>query len=138
MARLVLAATLGANYGIYGPAFETLENRPREPGSEEYLDSEKYQLRNWDFDRPDGLRDVITIVNRARRENPALQSDASLRFHPTDNEHLLCYSKHSEDLSNLIVVVVNLNFHEPQHGFISLPLDELGNRPDRTYRWRTC
>ena len=134
VARLVLAATLGASYGIYGPAFETLDNRPREPGSEEYLDSEKYQLRNWDLSRPDGLRDVITIVNRARRENPALQSDASLWFHPTDNEHLLCYSKHSDDMSNLIVVVVNLSFHEPQHGFISLPLTELGINPDRSYR----
>jgi starch synthase (maltosyl-transferring) len=132
--RLVLAATLGASYGIYGPAFETLDNRPREPGSEEYFDSEKYQLRNWDLNRPDGLRDVITIVNLARRDNPALQSDASLRFHPTDNEHLLCYSKHNEDLSNLIVVVVNLSFHEPQHGFIALPLMELGINPDRPYR----
>jgi starch synthase (maltosyl-transferring) len=134
IARLTLAATLGANYGIYGPPFETLEHRPREPGSEEYLDSEKYQLRHWDFSRPGGLCDVITAVNRARRENPALQSDASLRFHLTDNDHLLCYSKRSADGANLIVMVVNLNFQEPQHGFISLPLAELGIHPNRPYQ----
>ncbi len=134
IARLTLAATLGANYGIYGPPFETLEHRPREPGSEEYLDSEKYQLRSWDFSRPGGLCDVITAVNRARRENPALQSDASLRFHLTDNDHLLCYSKRSADGANLIVMVVNLNFQEPQHGFISLPLAELGIHPNRPYQ----
>ena len=89
MARLVLAATLGANYGIYGPAFETLEHEPREPGSEEYLDSEKYQLRQL------GLRPgrticagVITAINRARRENRALQSNDSLRFHAIDNDQI--------------------------------------------------
>jgi starch synthase (maltosyl-transferring) len=136
VARLVLAATLGANYGIYGPPFEMLDHRPREPGSEEYLDSEKYQLRPWDFSQPEGLHDVIATVNRARRDNPALQSDWGLRFHLTDNEHLLCYSKRCADADNLVVVVVNLNFHEPQHGFINLPLTELGINPDRPYHVR--
>src|SRR5262249_36503891 len=75
MARLVLAATLGASYGIYGPAFELGENRPREQGSEEYLDSEKYEIKHWDLDRPGSLKDFITRVNRIRRQNPALQSD---------------------------------------------------------------
>ncbi len=78
VARLVLAATLAASYGIYGPAFELAENAPREPGSEEYLDSEKYQLRHWDLDRPDSLAALIGRVNKARRENPALQADGSL------------------------------------------------------------
>jgi starch synthase (maltosyl-transferring) len=133
-ARLVLAATLGANYGIYGPPFETLENRPREPHSEEYLDSEKYQLRSWNFDRPGSLGPLITKVNRARRENPALQSDAGLRFHPTDNDQLLCYSKRTADGTNLVVMVVNLNFREPQHGHIELPLADLGIDADRSYR----
>jgi starch synthase (maltosyl-transferring) len=134
VARLVLAATLGANYGIYGPAYETLENRPREPGSEEYLNSEKFELRNWDFDRPDNLRVLITAVNRARRENSALQSDAGLRFHTTDNDQLLCYSKHGGQGFNVVLVVVNLNFHELQRGFINVPLGELGIRPDRPYQ----
>jgi starch synthase (maltosyl-transferring) len=82
MARLVLAATLGASYGIYGPAFELCENRPKEPGSEEYLDSEKYEIKNWDIKKPESLRDFVARVNRIRRENPALQGDWSLHFHP--------------------------------------------------------
>src|SRR4029077_13230974 len=78
-ARFILAATLGANYGIYGPAFELCEGRAREAGSEEYLDSEKNQIRAWDRDSPDSLRELITLVNKVRHENPALQSDRGLR-----------------------------------------------------------
>src|SRR5206468_5976316 len=91
--RAVLAATLAANYGMYGPAFELMERTPREPGSEEYLNSEKYEIKRWDRERPDSLRGLISKLNEVRKENPALQSDWSLRFHPTDNEQLLCYSK---------------------------------------------
>ncbi len=80
MTRVALAATLSANYGIYGPAFELLEHEAMRPGSEEYLNSEKYQIRNWDRDRPDSLADFITVLNRARNQNPALQSDAGLQF----------------------------------------------------------
>jgi starch synthase (maltosyl-transferring) len=134
VARLVLAGTLSANYGIYGPAYETLQNLPREHGSEEYLDSEKYQLRSWDFSQPSELQEVISAVNRARRENSALQYDASLQFHEVDNEQLLCYSKRSADRGNLIVVVVNLNYHEEQHGFVTLPLAEWGIGPEQSYR----
>lgn len=124
--RLILAATLGANYGIYGPAFELLEDRPREPGSEEYLDSEKYQIRDWDYQRRDSLRDLITRINRIRRENPALQGDWSLRFHTIDNEQLIAYSKHDETLGNAVLVVVNLDPHHVQRGWVELPLEEFG------------
>ena len=94
MVRLVLAATLAASYGIYGPAFELMEHEPREPGSEEYLDSEKYQLRHWDLERPDSLRDFIARVNRIRREQPgAAVGPRRLRFHPVDNERCSCYSQ---------------------------------------------
>jgi len=93
--RLALAATLGANYGMYGPAFELCEGRPIAPGSEEYLDSEKYQIRRWDRDRPDSLRPLITRINRIRRDNDALHNDWSLEFHPTDNDMLIAYSKNS-------------------------------------------
>ena len=126
MARLVLAATLGANYGIYGPAFELCENRPKELGSEEYLDSEKYEIKNWDIMRPDSLRDFIARMNRIRRENPSLHSDWSLRFHPIDNEQIICYSKQTEDCSNVIVVVVNLDPHHTQAGWVELSLSDLG------------
>ena len=95
--RLILAATLGASYGIYGPAFELMESRPRDSGSEEYLDSEKYQVRAWNRDEPASLKDLITRINRIRRENPALQSDATLMFHALDNEAMIAYSKSSGD-----------------------------------------
>jgi starch synthase (maltosyl-transferring) len=134
VARLVLAATLGANYGMYGPAFEAMEHEPREPGSEEYLNSEKYQLRHWDLDRPECLRDVITTVNRIRRENSALHDNLSLRFHPTDNDRLLCYSKLDTTNGNRIVVVVNLGLPNIELGFVYLQLPELGIDPARPYQ----
>ena len=131
-ARLILAATLGASYGIYGPAFEALEGRAREQGSEEYLDSEKYQTRKW---QPDAtMRELMTIVNRIRRENPALQSDRGLRFHPTENDQLLAYSKTSPDNANVILTVVNVDPHHVQRGMVTLPLDDLGIERDRPYQ----
>ena len=126
MARLVLAATLCANYGIYGPAFELCENQPREPGSEEYLDSEKYEIKHRDLDRPDGLRDFITRVNAARRDNPALHSDWNLRFHTIDNEQLICYSKATREHTDAVLMVVNLDWRNTQSGWVTLDLDELG------------
>jgi starch synthase (maltosyl-transferring) len=132
--RLVLAATLGANYGIYGPAFELCEHEPRHPGSEEYLDSEKYEIRRWDGARADSLAPLVARVNRIRRDNPALQSDWSLRFHPVDNEELLCYSKRTEDGANTVLVVVNLNPHHVHAGWVDLDLDALGLAAGRPFQ----
>ena len=132
--RFMLAATLGASYGIYGPAFELCENRPRETGSEEYLDSEKYQLRSWDLESPDSLRELITLVNKVRRENPALQVDRGLRFHPTENDQLIAYTKSTEDLADVVLTVVNLDPHHTQVGMVTLPLEQLGIPLDRTYQ----
>jgi len=126
MARLILAATLGANYGIYGPPFELCESEPREPGSEEYLNSEKYEIRHWNLESALSLKDLIARVNRIRRDNPALQSDRSLRFHPVDNEQIICYTKHTPDFSNIILVAVNLDPHHTHSGWVELPLEELG------------
>lgn len=134
MARLVLAATLGASYGIYGPAFELCEARPRESGSEEYLDSEKYEIKQWDRESPDSLCELIGRVNRIRRENRALQSDWSLSFHPVDNEQLICYSKRTEDRTNAIVVVANLDPHHRQFGSVELATEELGLDPAQPYQ----
>ena len=133
-ARLLLAATLGANYGIYGPAFELCEGRAREAGSEEYLDSEKYQLRTWDLNSPDSLRELITLVNKVRRENPALQSDRGLRFHPTENDYLVAYTKSTPDLADVVLTVVNVDPHHTQAGMVTLPIEELGIRRDRGYQ----
>lgn len=134
MARLVLAATLGANYGIYGPAFELCENIPREPGSEEYLNSEKYEIKRWALEKPDSLKEFIGRVNRIRKDNIALQSDWSLRFHPVNNDELICFSKKSEDGSNVILVVVNLDAHHTQSGWVDLPLEQLRLDPHQPYQ----
>jgi starch synthase (maltosyl-transferring) len=133
MARYVLAATLGANCGIYGPAFELSENLPREAGSEEYLNAEKYEIKRWDLEKPDSLKDFIATVNLIRRENPALQSDGSLRFHAVDNDRLICYSKQTEDGANVILTVVNLDPEHIQSGWMTLSLDGLG-MDDRPYQ----
>lgn len=132
--RLVLAATLAASYGIYGPAFELCINEPREPGSEEYLDSEKYEIKDWDLDSPQSIRNVIARVNRIRRENPALQSDWSLAFHHTDNDQILCYSKQTEDESNSVLVVVNLDPYYTQAGWVDIPLERFGLDSHRAYQ----
>jgi starch synthase (maltosyl-transferring) len=122
--RLVLAATLAANYGIYGPAYELAENRPVREGSEEYLDSEKYQVRAWNRDDPRSLKDLIKRVNGIRREHRALQSNGTLHFHPTDNPQLIAYSKTSEDGGDRILVVVNLDPVNRQMGWVDLDLKE--------------
>jgi len=132
--RLVLAATLSASYGIYGPAYELCENRAKESGSEEYLDSEKYEIKDWDLKNAEAFSEFIGRVNRIRHENPALQGDRSLCFHPTDNDQLICYSKHTEDASNLILVVVNLDPHHTQSGWIDLPLERFSIEPGQTFQ----
>jgi len=132
--RFVLAATLAASYGLYGPAYELLEGRPLRPGGEEFLDSEKYQRRVWDLDHPDSLRDFIARVNRIRRDHPALQSNERLQFHAIDNDRLLAFSKAAEDPSDLVLVVVNLDPHHVHSGWLELPLGPLGLAPDVPYQ----
>lgn len=144
MQRLVLAATLSASYGIYGPAFELVERAPREPGSEEYLDSEKYEVRDWDLDREWSLAPFITRVNEIRRRFPALQRNDTLRFVEVDNEMLLAYVKtppedgaargRSNPATGTILTVVNLDSHHRQSGWLDLPLAALGLEPDETFR----
>ncbi len=136
-ARLVMAATLGASYGIYGPAFELCENTPVASGKEEYLDSEKYQHRPHtldELDRPESLRRLIARMNRVRRENPALQRDEALRFHPVSNDQLIAYSKSSLDGNNVVLVIVNLDPHHAHSGWVELPLGELGLAADQPYQ----
>ncbi|MCU1464653.1 MAG: alpha amylase catalytic region [Actinomycetia bacterium] len=131
IARAVLAAGLSAHYGIYGPVFELQERAAREPGSEEYLDSEKYQIRHWDNDRPDSLRHFLARLNEIRRAHPALQRNDSLRFHDIDNGQLLCWSKSWG--SDHVLVVVNLDPESVQSGWTSLDLSRLGVGWDDDY-----
>jgi starch synthase (maltosyl-transferring) len=146
--RLVLAGTLAANYGIYGPAFELGENTPIKPGSEEYLNSEKYEIKSWNLNAPGTLKPLIAKLNRARLDNKALQTNRGLHFHSIDNPELICYSKRARGLerrddqtgertggqtgrpmaedSNTILVVVNLDPVLVQSGWVNLDLDVLG------------
>ena len=136
MQRLILAATLTANYGIYGPAYELCENAPSKPSpgkteSEEYLDSEKYEIRQRDRNAPGTLVPLITNLNNIRRANPALQSNRGLHFHHADNSSILCYSKTAG--SNVILVAINLDPHNEQAGWIDLDLKQLGIPHDQSF-----
>jgi starch synthase (maltosyl-transferring) len=128
VARFVLAATLCSNYGIYGPAFELQEHVPRERGSEEYMNAEKYELKTWDLDDRRSLADFIALVNQIRREHPALQFNDALIFHSVDNEQIIAYSKTRTATrdTDVIVVVVSLDHESPQSGWVALDTVALG------------
>jgi starch synthase (maltosyl-transferring) len=133
VARLLLASTLAASYGIYGPAFELSENLPRDPGSEEYLHSEKYEIRSWDLERPDSLRYLIAKVNAIRKANTALHDDRTLSFAGTDNDQMIAYVKATADFSNVLLMVVNLDPHHRHSGFVDVDPASIGLRPDAPY-----
>lgn len=137
MQRLILAATLGASYGIYGPAYELGENTPAKKVSEEYLNSEKYEVRRWKLDAPQSIAPLITRVNEIRRENKALQSDWSLKFHTVDNPMVMCYHKRASgapgEPDNVILVAINLDSQNEQAGWIDLDLKALGIAHDETF-----
>lgn len=138
MHRLILASTLAANYGIYGPAYELTENAAARPTegrseSEEYLDSEKYQIKQRDRNAPQSLVPLIRDLNRIRRENRALQTNTSLHFHSVDNPQIICYSKATPDFSNTILVVVNIDSFYDQSGWTQLDLDRIGISPGENF-----
>jgi starch synthase (maltosyl-transferring) len=130
--RLVLAATLSSNYGIYGPAYELAVNEAI-PGTEEYLASEKYEIRTWDYNRPDSLRQYIADLNQIRRDNAALHQTGNVTFHHVDNDNLLFYVKKTRDLSNVLFIVVNLDPFHTQAGTVQVPMQELGLATNRSY-----
>jgi starch synthase (maltosyl-transferring) len=127
----VMAATLAASYGIYGPAFELLEHVPREPGSEEYLHSEKYEIKTWDLERPDSLAPLIRQVNAIRRDHPALQSNERLTFHDIDDDAMLAYTKRSGDGADTVLTVVSLDPHGRRAGTLRLHHGALDLDPGR-------
>ena len=134
MSRLVLAATLGANYGIYGPAFELGESRRRrgERRVPRFRKISRFASAIWTI--PNSLGELIAQVNRIRRENLALHSDWSLRFHPSDNAQVIVYSKMTDDLLNIIVVVVNLDPDHTQAAWVDLPLEVFHLDPRQPYQ----
>ncbi len=126
--RFVLAATLSASYGIYGPPFELFLNQAV-PGKEEYLDSEKYEVRCWDWDDPRQMRDLIAAVNRLRRENPALQTTWNARFCQSENDNILACLKATEERDNILLTVVSFDPFHPQAGPRPRPAGGAGDRP---------
>jgi starch synthase (maltosyl-transferring) len=129
--RLILAATLGATYGIYS-GFELCENQAVASNSEEYLDSEKYQYRHRDWDQPGHIKELIRKVNALRRSEPALQYDATVRFAATDNPQILAYTKTLAGTG--VLVVVNLDPHHAQHGRVRVPPALLGLDSAKPYQ----
>jgi starch synthase (maltosyl-transferring) len=128
--RLLLAATLSPSYGIYS-GFELCENEAREPGSEEYLNSEKYELKYRNWEAPGNIADDIRRINRIRRENPALQHLTNLTFHQSENDQLLFYKKSIP--GNDLLVVVNLDPFEVHESTIHVPVTDLGLSRDEPY-----
>ena len=129
--RAVLAATLSSVYGVYS-GFELCENAAL-PGREEYLDSEKYQLKERDWDAPGNIKPLLTKLNRIRRENRALHFYDNLRFHPVENDALLCYSKMTVAGDSIVLIIVNLDPVQTQSGYVEVPIEEFGDMIGDTY-----
>lgn len=129
--RAALAATLSPVWGIYN-GFELCENR-KNPKKEEYADNEKYEYKVWDWDRPGNIKPYVTQLNLMRRENPALHELDNLRFYHAENDHILCYGKHTPDWTNFVFCCVNLDPHRPHDSFVYVPIRELGIGEDEEY-----
>jgi starch synthase (maltosyl-transferring) len=131
--RLILAATLSSNYGLYGPIYEFGINQPHGT-KEEYIDNEKYEIKYWDWQAYTRIGEIITRVNRIRRQNPALQSTWNIEFAETSNDQIICYTKHDAATGNLLVVVVNLDVSRTQGAHIQIPFEKLGlERPQQLF-----
>jgi starch synthase (maltosyl-transferring) len=131
--RLVLAATASSLYGIYS-GYELCENEPYAPGSEEYRNSEKYEIKTRDWDAPGNLVEVITRINRTRREHRALQLYTNLRFYPSTDSHVLFYGKMTPARDSVVLVAVSLDPFARRASWVQVPLEELGLGEDEPYR----
>jgi starch synthase (maltosyl-transferring) len=131
--RLVLAATLSPNYGIYGGAYLLCRNEPF-PGKEEYIDNEKYELKEWDINVPGSLKPEATKINKIRKENRALQAAGNLMMCDTDNRDIIAYAKYTDDKKNVIIIAVNLDPFRSQSGWIVIPADALGIDADGEFK----
>ncbi|MDY7000838.1 MAG: alpha-1,4-glucan--maltose-1-phosphate maltosyltransferase [Thermodesulfobacteriota bacterium] len=130
--RLVLAATLSSNYGIYGPAFE-LGVSEAVPGGEEYLNSEKYEVKAWNRDRPGHLKSFIKRINAIRRENPALQNTWNIRFLKAESDFVLFFARWARDDDDILLVAVNLDPYNKQSAWLELPLQDFGIEPEQSF-----
>jgi starch synthase (maltosyl-transferring) len=132
MVRVVLAATLSSVYGIYS-GYELCENAAL-PGREEYLDSEKYQWKERDWDAPGNIKHWITRLNQIRQQNRAFHFYDNLRFYPADNPAILCYGKMTAARDNIVVVVLNLDPFQKHNSFVHLPMNQFGFSEGETYQ----
>ena len=132
ISRLILAATLSSNYGIYGPSYELLNNTAIEE-KEEYVNSEKYEIKKWDRNKPGNIKDIVAKINKIRKDNIALQTTFNVEFYDSDNRYLLCYGKIAENLSNILIIIVNLNFFHKQSGSIKIPIERLDIPEKQSY-----
>jgi starch synthase (maltosyl-transferring) len=130
--RLVLAATMSPSYGVYS-GYELYENVPASDSNEEYLHSEKYEIKDRDYTRPDSLAPLMMSLNHVRRRHPALQRLRSIHFHSTTNPSIIAYSKVSDDGDDAVLMVVNLDPHSVQDALLQLDLDAVGLPTDRPY-----
>jgi len=132
MIRLFMAATLSSTYGMYGPVYEFAISAPME-GKEEYIDSEKYEVRHWDWLHRNRITQLLSRLNRARQHHPALQRTANIRFCGVDSDELMAYVKRTDDRSDRILAVVNLNPYESRQGMVRLDLDDLQLPHDQAF-----
>lgn len=132
IARFFMAATLSSSYGFYGPVYELLVHEAL-PGREEYLNSEKYEIRNWDWKNDTKLKMLIGIVNKARKENAALQETNNIEFLNIQNDNILAYYKQSPDGKNKMICIVNLDPNKKQWGMLLTPLELLGQTEGKTF-----
>ena len=130
--RFFMAATLSSNYGIFGPTYEYMVHDVF-PGKEEYLNSEKYEIKHWDWEHTNKLTYIITQINKIRRENEALQLTNNLNFCSIDNNQLIAYLKTHAN-GNRILCVVNLDGYNRQAGVVNVPVHLIGKNPDQEYR----
>ena len=146
--RYALAATLSSNIGIYGPAYELMDQEPF-PGKEEYNNNEKYQLKVWNWDAPGNIKPEIARINRIRNQHPAFQRTFNIQFIPCDNPNFIAYLKQNFERTDQFIVVVNMDWHAAQETFLKLPLESMGFGSDAefvvqdlfdpaepSYRWR--
>jgi starch synthase (maltosyl-transferring) len=135
--RYSLAATLSASYGIYGPPYEFFDNNPV-PGKEEYMDSEKYEIKEFNWRRTNRMTDIIALVNKARKEHRALQSTWNIHFCEIHDDSLMAYLKYTDDLKSIILVIVNLDQHNKHQGYVQLPLHLLGITGNVNIKLKDC
>ena len=130
--RVLLAATLSSNYGLYGPVYEFGMNTPR-PGKEEYIDNEKYEIWKWEWDEYTRIKEIISRVNRIRKQNPALHSTWNITLAETTNDQILCYTKRDKKTDNILIVAANMDVYNTQGAHVKIPVAELGFNYDQAY-----